>query len=299
MADPVHRAETDLRTRLTDVFGADPPVVQWLNTRFDGHGLADVFLAPGAYPVVRMPWWATGDGLSPDDRAALAYSSIAGYLFVRIIDDVADGDHLVPAAVLPALGFFHSEFTGVFRRWFRPDHPFWRSFEGWWFATAAATADDLTAGPVDREAFERSAGRKTNAAVIPIAAALHREGRPDAIAAWERCVVAFGRWHQFQNDLEGLAGDQAAGATTWIISTARSQAPPGMSPRAWAWTVGLDWVIDQFDSYADEVLDAAGALGSEDLDAYLEARFSTWHHTFDTVRSQLEVIISASTASEE
>lgn len=298
LIESVRRAESDLRDRLANTFGHPSPVGTWLDTRFGGNGLADVFLAPGAYPVIRMPWWAAGEALRSEDRTSLAASSIAGYLFIRIVDDVADGDHAVPAAVLPSLGFFHTEFTRVFREWFAADDAFWAPFERWWSATAAAAVDDLASGPVDQDTFERSAARKTEAAVIPVAAALRRIGRPDSIDAWERFVVAFGRWHQFQNDLEGLATDQARGATTWIISTARAEAPPGMSPRAWAWTLGFDWIVGQFDAYAQAVQKAAIPLGSAVLDAYFARRVASWRETFDTVLAQLDVI-SAATEPEE
>src|SRR5690348_10225149 len=71
---------------------------------------ADYFLHPGAFIFLLMPWWVeTGLTSSPDIafQANLAYASINAFYYIRLTDNLMDGDKDVRAeiALLPVTTF--------------------------------------------------------------------------------------------------------------------------------------------------------------------------------------------------
>ena len=52
------------------------------------------FLHPEAFPMVLLPWWLESTIHEPPARGFqrdIVYSSVSGYYFVRMIDDLMDG----------------------------------------------------------------------------------------------------------------------------------------------------------------------------------------------------------------
>jgi hypothetical protein len=291
LAVTVESAEQALRRGLIDTFGEGGAPLEWLADRFAGHSLTEVFLDPRAYPVVSLPWWATAGQPDAEMHRALAASSMAGYLFIRMVDDVSDGDHRVKGSVLPTLGFLHSEFERPYHSWFPVDHEFWQVFRQRWYGAASTTATDLGYASVSRLQFEEVAARKTQAAVVPVAAALWGSGRPELVAPWERFIDMFGRWHQFQNDLKGIERDEASGNATYVLTTALAAAEK-LSPRAWLWTAGSGWAKRELGAFEEQARSAAQMLDCAALTTYLESRFSAWRHTFERVQSSLDKVAS-------
>lgn len=287
----VQAAQDGISTGLGRHFGVDSGPVRWLQERF-GRSLADVFGDPESYPLVQMPWWA-GGGREPVPGffAELTRSSMTGYLFIRLIDDVADGDHEGSIEVLPALSYFHREFERPYHHWFPSGHSFWQTFDSIWFGAARASIIDLRLTRVTREDFEAVSARKTSGALIPVAAVLTLLDRADELGAWESFITAFGRWHQFQNDLLGARDDLAGGNATFVLTEAsrRSEAVPV----GWLWTDGLDWSEAELDAFARPVQRLAAELNCPPVTRYVEARVQAWRERFGRVRTGLSAVDQA------
>jgi hypothetical protein len=108
---------------------------------------ADYFLHPLSFPMLLLPWWlekACRSGPDLPFQADLAYSTMCGYYYIRLIDNVMDGDVDVDPKLLPAQSFFHSQFQFAYQRYFSASHPFWDSFHGVWWCCAEAAMHDAS-----------------------------------------------------------------------------------------------------------------------------------------------------------
>ncbi len=80
---------------------------------------ADYFTHPEAFPMLLLPWWmeeSISGSADPAFQSEIAYSSVCGYYFVRLLDDLMDGDNPPPAPVLPAMIVLHTEFQQTYGR---------------------------------------------------------------------------------------------------------------------------------------------------------------------------------------
>jgi hypothetical protein len=229
---------------------------------------------PRAFPILLLPWWLEASLASRPDpalQADLVDAAIAGYLFVRMIDDLMDDDRDVPPAAVPALIVLHTEFQSVFARRFAADHPFWAEFRRASFAAAETASADATLEQVGRAEFERIAARKVAGAMIPIAAVCHAHGRADVLPAWADLVDRLGRWHQMRDDTLDWSRDELHGRTTYVLSEA-ARRRPGRPAIEWIVEGGLGWAQDELDRRMDDAMAIARSLGSPDLVRYLEGR---------------------------
>ena len=102
----------------------------------------------------------------------LTYSTIAGYCYIRLLDDVMDDDPAAVPALLPAAGFFHAEFQRAYTAYFEPRHPFWEWFDTFWFGAAQAAIADAVLRTITLEQFRRISAAKVSPAKIPVIATL-------------------------------------------------------------------------------------------------------------------------------
>jgi hypothetical protein len=226
-----------------------------------------------AFPMLLLPWWLEATISAEHDLAFqsdVARSTISGYYFVRLIDDLMDGDRAVPGPVLPALIVLHAEFQAAYQAWFAAQHPFWGDFHAASDAAAETASRDAALESVDLEAFERIAARKISGALVPLAAVAHRHGRPDVLPPWSAFVDRLGRWHQMVNDTLGWTGDLARARPTYLLSEARRRRPG--APAAWIIGPGLEWAHDRIERWMEELLAVADTLAAPPVRSYLEAR---------------------------
>lgn len=256
--------------------GLAQPVIDWMRALAGGHDPEHYFTHPLAFPTLLLPWWAdqahAGGGPDADLQREIAYSSINGYYFIRMIDNVMDGDASVERQLLPALAFFHTEFQSVYQRLFEPAHPFWATFREAWLGSADAAVHDARLQHIPLDLFERASARKVRAALIPVAAVCHRRGSGDRIAAWSELVFRLGKWHQMQNDLFDWFKDSTHGNKTYFLSQAELLRGPGQTTADWVAQGGFAQACDTLRQWMHDARMAATALDSEPLLADLEAR---------------------------
>jgi hypothetical protein len=141
---------------------------------------ADYFLRRPGSPMFLFPWFVERSiHPRPDTalQASLIASTVSGYYYIRLIDNLTDRQDTVELGLLPALGFFHTHFQFPYQRRFPADHAFWEDFAATWLRSADVTVRDLALGEIDRAAFEQVSSQKTCAVKIPVAAVCHSHGR--------------------------------------------------------------------------------------------------------------------------
>lgn len=233
------------------------------------------FLDPTGFPLLLLPWWLEGSLVGRHDRDFgddLVYSSVTGYLVVRLVDDLMDRDAPVDPAVTPAVIVLHGEFLGALSPHFPVGHAFWDELRRWSDASAEMAALDAGLTRIDRATFERVSARKTVGARIPLAAVAHHLDRRPDLGPWLDLVDVLGRWHQMANDVRDWARDLAGGRMTYFLSEAGDRAGDDGSIGAWIVGDGLDWAHAELDAWMKALTSMAGRIDSPPLTAYLEAR---------------------------
>lgn len=277
-------------------FAAAPQTLQtlrsWLASLFGPVAPDTVFTRADAFPLLLLPWWLESSVRQPDVslQRELATSSISGYLYIRLIDNLMDGDGPGDASMLPTLSLLHTQFTEPFRKWFGHPHPFWEEFQGIWFETAEVTVRDSMFDSIDRLQFETISARKTGAAKIPVAATAYTLDQSSLLPDWYRFIDRFGCWHQMVNDLFGFHKDLRFGNTTYLLSEGRREVGSGESIESWFYRKGFNWAVQQLDGWMDELRSIGAGIGSSDVLAYLDARHVFLHDQAARVRSGLEAL---------
>lgn len=271
-------------------------VGDWLGSLFGGSGLAEVFTRIDAFPMLLIPWWVDAEIGEHDPRLhrMLSYSSMSGYLFIRLIDNLMDGDAPGDADLLPALGFFHLEFIEPYRRLFPPEHPFWEDLDRIWLDTAEATMQDAALEEVTRSAFLKISSRKTGAAKIPVAAVCHIRRQLHVQPRWNGFVDAFGRWHQMHNDIFSWRKDAQHGASTYFLSEGkRRRSDDGLA--GWVIEEGFSWGVEELYRSMADVRRVAHALESDAALAYLGEREADLAERATQVKADLSALLGLST----
>lgn len=247
------------------------------------------FLHPRAFPAILLPWLAErairGRPLVGFQRDVV-YSTVAGYYFVRLTDDLMDGEQ-VPPPVVPLLIVLHAEFEQTYHRHFAAGHPFWDDLARSSYQAAETASGDASQQRITREHFLASSARKVAGAKIPIAAVCHHSGRSDLVAPWSAFVDLLGRWHQMLNDMVGWSRDLKRGTPTYFLSEAAEQAGGDGSIAEWVISEGYAWAMDQLGPWMAELRVSAHELGSPSIARYLEHRDAALLATWQDLRGEM------------
>jgi hypothetical protein len=247
----------------------------WVRSLSGGGPPETYFMHQRAFPMLLLPWWLESGIRGAPDRpfhGDVVYSTVTGYYFVRMIDDLMDRETPPEPPVLPAMIFFHTEFQLTYQRWFAQADPFWSALAAASLAAAETASQDTGLLGIDREQFVAISARKIAGAKIPIAAVCHRYGRPDLLGPWSRFVDVLGCWHQMLNDIQGWSRDLERGRRTYFLSEAASRAGGSASVAEWVIEDGLRWGFAQLDGWMDKLLAVGGELDCRPLVVYLERR---------------------------
>jgi hypothetical protein len=270
-----------------------PPLEAWMRTLAGGHAPEAYFKHPLAFPTLLLPWWveqSLGSDPGPELQADIAYSSINGYYFIRMIDNVMDDDAPLEKKLLPALAFFHTEFQTAYQIHFPPSHPFWSLYRRVWFGTAQAAVGDAQLAEINLDAFERLSAQKVSAAIIPVAAICHFHNRLDRLDAWIEFVLRIGKWHQMFNDIFDWYKDSQNGSQTYFLSEASRQKQPGETAFDYIIREGFARGCDQMRAWMRDCQSLAATFHCPELDAYLDERSALFESRAQTSLGGLDAL---------
>ncbi len=266
--------------RMLDNLSQDSPSLArqaeaWVNKLAGTDDPADYYRHPLAFPAMLLPWWVEQSIHAEPDmafQADLIYSSVTGYYFIRLIDNVMDGHGPEDAELLPLLGFFHTQFHRTYQRYFEFDHPFWPFFNQIGVLSADYAINSAQLRDIDRDTFITLAGRKVCGGKIPMAAVCYHYACPDLLTPWEAFFDRLGCWHQMFNDLLGWIKDLKHDTSSYFLSEAHRQKAPDESVVNWITREGFDWGLSVLYDWMAELQQEATTLGSDELVQYLDHR---------------------------
>lgn len=235
---------------------------------------AEYFLQPRSFPLLHLPWWAAKSFAADPDREFLAdvfYSTVNGYYYIRLLDNLMDGHGTVELRILPATAFFHTEFQAAYQKYFEAAHPFWEVFRSAWFSGSEAVTCEVNLNHIDRADFERVTVAKLAGARIPLAAVAFRHGAGERLWRWEEFAMAMARWSQMEDDLFDWHNDLRHGKTSCFLTEAGRQ--NGFeSVDDWVISEGFQQGMKTLQRELSALLRLVPPLHSPDVVRYLESR---------------------------
>lgn len=259
---------------------------EWMQQLSGTVRVEDYFLHPSAFPMFLLPWWVEKTLQPQPDEAlqkAIAYSTANGYYYIRLIDNLMDGDTDTSASLLPALNFFHSQFQHSYYHYFSSEHPFWNLFNQVWFRSGESAMEDAYQTDIDFARFQQIAAQKICAVKIPIAAICYYHQQPELIKPWSIFVDLLGCWHQMSNDLFDWVKDSANQSKTYFLCEAARQKLPQESLTTWVMRYGFNWACELLQAWMAELQEQAIALHNPELHNYLIQREQMFFHKQDKV----------------
>jgi hypothetical protein len=224
-------------------------------------------------PLLLLPWWLEQVIRGAPDlefQQRVVYSTINAYYFVRLMDNVMDGQGTEEVGLLPAGGFFFSEFLYAYQECFPPESAFWKLLRARWAAMAEATVRDATLREPTEDDFTTVAARKGDGAKIPIAAVCHRYERLDLLEPWFAFHDLLARRQQLLNDLVDWSADLTGGVRTWVLAEAERRRGRGESVAGWMIRDGVEWAAGRLEGWMRELRLRAMDLHCPGLTRYLE-----------------------------
>jgi hypothetical protein len=284
-------------SQLCDRVGRSMPlsgasVLAWMRQLAGGSDPASYYHHARGSPMFLFPWALEASITGVPDlpmQFDLVYSTVSGYYWIRLIDNLTDNQSTNELDLLPALGLFHTEFQRPYQSHFGAGHPFWEFFRATWFHSADVTMEDLHPGDVDREQFVQVAAQKICAIKIPLAALCYHHDRADLLLAWSRFVDLFGCWHQMSNDLFHWYEDYSAGTLTYFLAEAERCKRRSESIAEWVTREGFAWGLGLLDAWMYELQVRAKELQSPHLTRYLKFRDTLLHRDADETLDALQL----------
>jgi hypothetical protein len=272
---------------------------QWLDRITGRQTLVDYFTHLRAFPIMLFPWWMEARSCGSHDlefQEDLAGSSVSGYLYIRLIDNVMDEPDPAEIRILPLANYFHSRFQSVYLEHFPFGDPFWDVFHQTWMQSAEASLIDAAEDAIDERRFLEVAARKTCAGKIPLAAVCRRYGRTAVPDWWLKAFDRMAAVHQMSNDLFDFQRDLDARNATYFLSEGMRRKHEAETVPGWVVREGFDWGIRQLERWLEDLAFCAEACGSPGLGRYVELRVHDLRVTcrdlnegFRTMRRVLEL----------
>ena len=294
----VREAVADLEQRArSELPESGAALVAWLASLSPAGDIAGYYLHPIAFPMLRFALWLDEEldgSVDAELQSAIAHSTVAGYAFIRLIDDVMDHSPRARAELLPALAFFHARFEAPYRELLADDPSFWAEHARIWSGAADAAIADGVMTDIDAASFLRVAAAKVDAGRIPLLAVARRHGLGAIPGTWQRVHARMGAFHQMYNDLFDWADDLARDGRTYILCEARRRASEHGVP-GWIAREGVTWASALMDDWMDEMQLHASVLRGSALQTYLEARARHFHGMLEEIAPGLRAIVALET----
>jgi len=249
-------------------------VSQWMAQLSPTGRAPDYFLQPRMFPFLRLPLWAMRSFTAEVDReflADLVHSTINGYYYIRLLDNLMDGHETIELKILPATAFFHGEFQAAYHKYFDADHPFWKVFRSAWFSGSDAVAHEVDMDCIDTADFEQVTVAKLAGVRIPLAAVGFRHGAGDRLRRWEEFALALARWSQMEDDLFDWHHDLQHGKPSHFLTEAH-QRKGDDTVESWIIREGFEQGMEALERELFDLRRWAVPLKSADVMRYLEFR---------------------------
>ena len=247
-------------------------VSEWMAHLSSTGRAPDYFLQPRTFPFLRLPLWAARSfAVEPDPEflADVTYSTINGYYYIRLLDNLMDGHATVELKILPASAFFLTEFQSTYYKYFPAGHPFWDVFRSAWFSASEAVIREMDLDAIHQAEFEQVTVAKLAGARIPLAAVGWRFGAGERLRPWEEFTLALARWVQMEDDLFDWHLDLRHGKTSYFLTKARQSKGPE-SVEAWVIREGFLESVDILQRELSALRSLASPLESEEVISYLD-----------------------------
>jgi hypothetical protein len=292
LAQAIARLDADLYTALPHT-GAQ--VKTWTQILAGPGERLRYFQHPVAFPSLLLPWWVMerlAVGMSPDMelQSRLVYSTINGYYYIRMVDNVMDRQVTTERQLLPALNFFHTRFENAYHELFPVGHPFWEFFEATWLQSADVAMADATLDEIDLNTFAGISAKKVCAAKIPVAAVCYANNQPRWIEPWSTFIDALGGWHQFLNDLFDWRKDAANEGRTYFLCEYERRKIEDEPLVRWVSREGFSWGVEVLQTRMANLLQDATRLGCPPLIDYLNQRQAGLNNQIAAVQPGLKII---------
>jgi hypothetical protein len=247
----------------------------WMSSLSSTGRAADYFTQRSLFPMLLLPAWMANDTTTSSDfefQNDLVYSTINGYYFIRMIDNVMDEHGSVERHLLPMSAFFHTEFEGVYQRYFEHRHPFWGWFDSLWLAGANAVCREAVAPNMDLESFRDIAAKKMCATKIPLVAVHYRSDQTIELDIWLQFADRLAEWWQFLDDLIDWCKDYSHGACTYFLCEGNRRRRAQESMHQWVVREGFEWGVDILSRWMRDLRGLSVPLRSSAVDAFLDDR---------------------------
>ena len=240
-------------------------VSQWMTSLSATGDAPDYFMQPRMFPMLLLPWWmaeSCGQKLNRGFQSDVVYSTLNGYYYIRLLDNLMDGHGSVELALLPAAAFFHSEFLLPYQKYFDANHPFWPVFRSAWFSSSEAIASEASVVRFDEDAFRQISVQKLCAARIPLAATSYFYGDMESMKPWLEFTAVLARWSQMLDDLFDWHRDLRDKKDSYVLSQARRHKREGETVESWMARTGFDWGMSVLRGWLPELRRLAQPLRS-------------------------------------
>jgi hypothetical protein len=250
-------------------------ITGWIENTYKAGKPQEAFTNPLSFPVLLLPWYAQSTIQAEPEinfQTSLIYSSVNGYYYIRLMDNLMDAHRLDQLTLLPVMNFFHTQFQTPYQKYFKYSHPFWDTFQSIWMHSAEVTLRDAALENIDRDLFVEVSAQKTCAVKIPLAAVFYKYDLQERIDIWFRFIDLFGCWHQMWNDIFDWIKDTKGEVRTYFLSEAQREKRPREPIVDWVLRAGLAWGFSTLDDWMMEMQYLAKELDSPHLETYLEKR---------------------------
>jgi hypothetical protein len=261
----------------------------------------DYFLQPRMFPLLRLPLWAAKSFTAePDDQflADVIYSTVNGYYYIRLLDNLMDGHGTIELKILPATAFFHTEFQATYQKYFEASHPFWEVFRSAWFSGSDAVTREFSLDRIGEAEFERVTVSKLAGARIPLAAVGFRYGTGQTLQRWENFALALARWSQMEDDLFDWHDDLHHGKTSYFLTEANRRRGSD-TVEAWVIREGFQQGLETLQRELSALRDLARPLNSPAVARYLELRVSMLEGQKTRIGQAFQVLEAVANATEQ
>jgi hypothetical protein len=252
----------------------------------------DYFLQPQTFPFLPLPLWAAKSFANETEGEFLAdviYSTVNGYYYIRLLDNLMDGHGTIELKILPATAFFHSEFQATYQKYFDAGHPFWEVFRSAWLFSNDAVAREMDMDRIDPADFEQITVAKLAGVRIPLAAVGFHYGACDRLHSWEEFALVLARWSQQEDDLFDWDHDLRHGKSSHFLTEARRRKGSD-TIEGWILREGFEEGMKALERELSALRRWAAPLNSAAVMRYLECRQAMLEEQKATIGAAFDVL---------